>query len=536
MASHLAAPASQGLAPAASSSSSSQSTYAKYANLPDVDVSAPDVYESATAQSKTSRSSDPTKSKSRRDKHRSQNSLYDDDDDDDQDSDYSSDDSESTRKHRGSANASTANENIDSTSLRLTDAASKFGNATDIDTAKTDFSGRLKSQRRSKKIGGSRPKDAGFETDIYALDTAGRLMQSEASSSSSRESAIDRLRRLKFEASQLEEELANGTATGAGNNRSEPQSQDLLAQLKVLQSQLQTLEGSSASSADDAGASRTAGAVSERSFQSLLQQLSIVSSGATAATLTSTTATATDGAGSAVLPSAQTILAGTATSSKSNEAVLLDSRLTELETALGLKEAVLDEWKPVPRPILSTLSRLEYQLSLLSQPRHLDGISRRVKVLVSEMERVHDIRRKLTGSSSSGPASGGAATSADESGNASSSTSTPGKTSLTSADIAKLEQLYTVSTRVEPLLPLVPTILDRLQTLGDLHASAARFKDSLDDIEAGKDARTTQMEELETLLGKVETNLADNSAKVQANLDSLHQRIADVSGRLERLQ
>lgn len=472
----------------------STANYTKYASLPDVDTSAPDVYEYEGPTRA------PGATRAGRQRSRKQDSV-----DDSDDSDTSGDDSDrsaSHRKHPGDGKgAPTLNDDIDSSSLRRNDAAAKFNGATDVDTSATDFSGRLRTRRvRKTNTMATRPRDAGLETSTYVLDSEARGAEPE--------SVVDRLRRLKFEASQLEEELSastagisanQGAAAKAGGAADEVDSAKVLAQLKVLQDQLAKLP-SDALSPTSATVSTTT--VDKEAVRTLLQQVkqspAPISQGA-------------DGSSDAAVTSA------TASEARAPDMVQLEARLSELESTLGVQQALLDESKPVPRPVLSTLSRLEHQLSVLTQPRHLDAISRRVKVLVTEMDRVHEVRRRLTTEPTT-------------------SSSDPSQSStLTPTEVTKLQHLFDVSTRLEPLLPLLPSVLTRLQTLSELHASAAHFGSVLDELEEGRDARQQQQEELQELLGKMEENMEENRKKVEANLESLQVRIENVAERMQKL-
>ncbi|SPC61812.1 uncharacterized protein UHOD_06297 [Ustilago sp. UG-2017b] len=452
-------------ASASTDASAGSSSYTKYASLPDVDTSAPDVYESIAPM----RTSDPSHS-SRRQKSTGN---------DDFDSDSSSDDSDriANRKHPGDGKV---NEDIDATSLKRNDAAAKFSGATDVPTEKADFSGRL--QRRSRK---TRPRGAGLETSTYVIHGSSRVGTGE------KESAVDRLRRLKFEASQLEEELSASAGKGTEEGLKENvDSAEVLAQLKVLQDQLANLASPSTATAISTTSEKDA-------LRSLLQQVK------------QPPQTSSSG------PSAPTT-APTATASGSTaDIVALETGLSELESSLGLPSALLDDSHPLPRPILSTLSRLEHQLSLLSQPRHLDAISRRVKVLVTEMDRVHDTRRKLAD-----------LTTTDR---------TTSSSTLTKWEVEKLQQLFEVSTRLEPLLPIIPGVLGRLETLAELHATAAHFGSTLDEMEESQEARLREQEELEELLGKMEKNMEETRGRVESNLDSVIGRIEGLRARLEEL-
>ncbi|CBQ68798.1 conserved hypothetical protein [Sporisorium reilianum SRZ2] len=454
------------------------SSYTKYASLPDVDTSAPDVYEYQGANRDTSRSG--------RQRSRKQRSA------DDTDSETSSDESDRSahRKHAGDGRNGGASDDIDKSSLTRNDAAAKFSGATHLDASSADFSGRLHKRRPTRKANSTRPRDAGFETATYAIEGAVERGQ---------ESVADRLRRLKFEASQLEEELSAGAAASkeAATPSEQVDSAEVLSQLKVLQGQLANLAvPSSSSSVDPSGGE---GKANKEALRALLQQVK---------SAPSTTSTAD--APTRITPAASEPRAVA-------DLVQVEARLSELESTLGLEQALLDESKPVSRPVLTTLARLEHQLSILSQPRHLDAISRRVKVLVTEMDRVHDVRRKLT-TAEPGPAD---------------TTSTG---TLTPAELTQLQQLFAVSTRLEPLLPVIPSVLTRLQTLAELHSSAAHFGSVLDELHESSSERQVQEHEMEALLSKIEANMDETSRKVEANFESLQNRIEEVAARLERVK
>lgn len=435
-------------------------SHTKYSNLPDVDISAQDLYESGKQND--------TQDASRR-KNREQV------DGDGQGSSDSADDSDSpasaSRKHRGAVVPGASSNDIDSNSLSRTNAAAKFGRATDLDGTRVDFSGRVRTSRVRKAAGNSvRPRDAGFETNVYSLD------------SRRQESAVDRLRRLKYETNLLEEELTNQQAA----SRSEPADdakvspQEMVAQLQAIHLRLSELD----SHVD---------VPNSQDLTSLVQTLS-----------QSSTAT---------LSGSKGVREEDQEPPKDGHIASIDSRLSQLETVLGFQQSTSDE-EAVPRPLLATLARLESQLALLSQPRHLDTISRRVKVLVTEMDRVRDVRKD----------------------NAVDQSSSSGTTSLTPSDTTQLEHLFQVANRLEPLLPIMQPVLSRLQTLSDVHGSAAQFKTSLDGLQAKAEAQRQQTSELNQLLANMEANVEQNRTTMQTNLESLQARISDVSVTLQGLQ
>lgn len=220
----------------------------------------------------------------------------------------------------------------------------------------------------------------------------------------------------------------------------------------------------------------------------------------------------------------------------------LESRLAAIEKAVGASEAEIDDAHPVPPPLLSTVARLEHLLTLLTQPRHLDAISRRVKVLVSELERLHESRRKLGDSRPLAVALGPSAaqlTVAVPGGGPpvalKSSPSNPSATELPPDALQRLEALFTLLPRIDPLLPLTPRLLARLQSLAGLHASAAEFGEVLGAVR-GEVGRLGEGEAgLREVLSGVQRSVEENGRVMGGNLASLEERVRGVGERMARL-
>ena len=123
-----------------------------------------------------------------------------------------------------------------------------------------------------------------------------------------------------------------------------------------------------------------------------------------------------------------------------------DERLTALESRLGVQALQSDV------PLADTIHRLEQQMQLLTQPRHLDTIIARAKAVCSELEHVDERRRHFANDD-------------DEA-------------------LAQVRELYALQSRIEPLEPLAPALLARLQTLAPLHSAASEFHTSLSQVEA----------------------------------------------------
>ncbi|KAG0657044.1 hypothetical protein C6P46_006706 [Rhodotorula mucilaginosa] len=235
-----------------------------------------------------------------------------------------------------------------------------------------------------------------------------------------------------------------------------------------------------------------------------------------------------------------------------NDGVDLEKRVSAMEAILGANEADVDEVHAVPTSLLQTTTRLDHLLTLLAQPRHLDSISRRVKVLVSDLERIHDSRRKLGdtrplnvalsggmtlstlspegGAASSTPSLAAAAAAASSAARGDGST-----TSLPPDALQKIDALFTLLPRLDPLVPLAPRLVARLRSLANLHASAAQFGESLAELK-GQVAELDEGEQgLREVVQGLEKSFEENEARVKGNLEAMDRRVEEVLKRLDRL-
>ncbi|KAF9007986.1 hypothetical protein BDQ17DRAFT_1350367 [Cyathus striatus] len=165
----------------------------------------------------------------------------------------------------------------------------------------------------------------------------------------------------------------------------------------------------------------------------------------------------------------------------------MDKRVGELEKLVGAATTTLDETSPLPPPLLPSIARLNNQLTLLTQPRHIDSISRRLKLLLSDLERAsasqhHNHRRHPSQSGSNAPP----------------------------------------SHIQEQLLPLLSRLAPEFQgTLEDLEQEQQKMRDALQQLQGAVDA--------------VEKSLDDNRSVVKSNVAGLDQRVSQMLSRLEDL-
>ncbi|KAI0256045.1 Dynamitin-domain-containing protein [Lactifluus subvellereus] len=193
----------------------------------------------------------------------------------------------------------------------------------------------------------------------------------------------------------------------------------------------------------------------------------------------------------------------------------IDRRVGELERLIGSASTSLDDSSAMPTPLLPLLSRLNTQLTVLAQPRHLDNISRRLKLLLSDLDRLATANQQHRRSV------------AVENG---SSANTP-----TTLSASLQEQLAPALARLVPALPQIPHILARLRTLATLHASASQFGNALSALEEEQRQSREALDALNQAIEGVEGSLADNGRVVKGNVAGLEERIGALTRRLDAL-
>ncbi|KAI6026343.1 Dynamitin-domain-containing protein [Pisolithus microcarpus] len=174
----------------------------------------------------------------------------------------------------------------------------------------------------------------------------------------------------------------------------------------------------------------------------------------------------------------------------------MDKRVGELEKLIGSVNVTLDETTPLTPPLLPMLMRLNNQLTLLTQPRHIDSVSRRLKLLLSDLERASTNQAQKRQN------------------NMGQQDTQPGSTPAQDAVLPLLS-------RLAPSLPHIPHILTRLRTLSALHGSAAEFQSTVGALEEEQK--------------RVEGSLEANRNTVAGNVGNLEERVDNLLNRLESL-
>ncbi|GAA6006904.1 hypothetical protein JCM10207_009133 [Rhodosporidiobolus poonsookiae] len=489
----------------------------KYASLPDIDTGA-DVFETPDVPAEHSYSRDS-------------------DSDDDYHLPRAGSPTAARRGPGGGQQNAPASENIDGDRLDAAEARKRFGAASLAAGSRTEGGDARRPTRRPLP-----------SATVYSVGTDPDERE--------KETPLERLRRLRLEVTELEEEVKRneaeraaappaatdeaGPAQDGGEKKGKKREVSpavILQQLQLLRGDLSGLEPSVEGVLEADGEKEP----SEEDREGQLEQKAKASSG-----LLAKLGLATSSHAPTPRPEARAAESKPAGEAKEGE---LEKRLAELEKVVGASEADVDEAHPLPPPLLQTLSRLDHLLTLLTQPRHLDSISRRVKVLVSDLERIHESRRKLgdtrplnvalsggmtltTGGAEGKPvalSSLGASTSASASGGA-------GAAQLPPDALQKIDALFALLPRLDPLLPLAPRLVARLQSLSSLHASAASFGETLSTLKGAVERLGEGERGLKEVLEGLEKSVGENEGTVRGNLEALDRRVEEIGRRMDRLR
>lgn len=198
-----------------------------------------------------------------------------------------------------------------------------------------------------------------------------------------------------------------------------------------------------------------------------------------------------------------------------------DRRLVMLEKGLGINSSSIPEVdsQGLPRAILPTLNSMEKQISTLAQAStaNLDTISRRVRTLISEQEKLNEAREK-------------AKTLREELGKAA-----PAPPPDDSEEDTKINALYAILPSIENLTPILPPLLDRLRSLKAIHSEAANAGETLGRIEQEQVEMAEELKMWREGLEKVEKAMQDVDGTVKGNVQVMEGWVKGLEERVAKL-
>ncbi|KNC99150.1 uncharacterized protein SPPG_05408 [Spizellomyces punctatus DAOM BR117] len=435
------------------------------------------------------------------------------------------------------------------TSVSVSAASGKFESARP-GIGNVDFSGRVGRRRRE----GYRRKGLP-EQEEYEMLGAMRTTE--------KETPVQRLRRLMFEVEELGREIENvhpeGTleqesqsTSGIGKKRERKgktiSHAQLLDQVSILQSDLagmgrafvdnsepKDLDGKTAPGTPAKQMAEGKALLTQlKAFRNLSLSEEVADSTAAAVPIPTTTPEGADGS------YVTYELFYTPESAKLTQLAKLtdvESRLASLERLIGThflqgldgaNESVTSLLQE-NGSLIGALQKLDNHLSLLTQPRQLDIVSRRVKTLAGEMERVVDLRKKqqlessLTLSTENLLRSSVSALQDVEMHKAQTETE------------RKINYLYETMEKLDPVARVIPHLVSRLRGLQSLHSEAAVFADSLKMLVQEQSRVGEGFKGIEDAVGRLEESVKANEIAVGKNVEALHGRIEALAGRVDKL-
>ncbi|KAI9018622.1 hypothetical protein CLU79DRAFT_805152 [Phycomyces nitens] len=212
---------------------------------------------------------------------------------------------------------------------------------------------------------------------------------------------------------------------------------------------------------------------------------------------------------------------------KQSQVSEIDERIAKIEKLVGTSAGQGPEDMPsglASTTLINSMAKLEQQITILAQPRQLEIVARRIKVLNSELDRLNELksgRKENTNPlsfslhpTSAAPTGVQPATGSAEGQNK----EAPG--GLSNEAEEKVNNLFATMEKIDPLLNLTPALLTRLKALQGLHTEASTFGRSVKVI---SDEQSQMTLELKSLTATCDTVIDDR-------MTELVQRVAALSG------
>ena len=162
---------------------------------------------------------------------------------------------------------------------------------------------------------------------------------------------------------------------------------------------------------------------------------------------------------------------------------------------------------------------MESILTLLSQPEQLDDVSKRVKLVLTDLDKT-----RATPSSKAAMPSDRA----------------EGKNTadlkLDPSDAQKVDAIYNALPRIEPIVPLLPPLLTRLRSLASLHAGASSVQSTLSRLEGDTASMKETDAEVKEVLDRLDEGITKQAEAMKGNWNSLSERLELLNERVARLK
>lgn len=97
--------------------------------------------------------------------------------------------------------------------------------------------------------------------------------------------------------------------------------------------------------------------------------------------------------------------------------------------------------------------------------------------------------------------------------------------------LQRINELYTIIARWKDLSAAVPTIVERLAALNELHEKAFQFASILSRLEHEQQSTVEKIETNQSVLTQLKKNMEENLESIKENFDILNKRVATISSK-----
>ncbi|KAJ2791469.1 hypothetical protein GGI18_001110 [Coemansia linderi] len=200
-----------------------------------------------------------------------------------------------------------------------------------------------------------------------------------------------------------------------------------------------------------------------------------------------------------------------------SDALQLESRISMLEKVLGSSSAQPARDAAVGHSLVDSVSRLRQQMEVLADPQRVDGIQRRIKQVLVDMDRLDIATTQATRAAESVDAKGSAAPRIDQ------------------ATVKRVDELYEKFTGIDSLIELAPATARRLQSLATLHGEASEVVARVGRIEREQAGALEEIKTMKEIADSLTSAMGENSATLAENMKHLDSRIYILNSRLDSL-
>ncbi|ORX92123.1 hypothetical protein K493DRAFT_45925 [Basidiobolus meristosporus CBS 931.73] len=174
----------------------------------------------------------------------------------------------------------------------------------------------------------------------------------------------------------------------------------------------------------------------------------------------------------------------------------IEKRISALEKIIGTNSSQVIS--TTSAGLASTVVHLEEQLEQLVQQRQTDPISRRIKNIVSELDALIKLRKK------------------DDN-------------QLVHQELEnRIDYLFNAVETFDPVIVLTQPLLNRLNELQSLHNEASIFEESIKMLTSEQQSLQQKGQDLDNTCKQLETNLQDNTASIQRNVENLDKKLTSL--------